>query len=108
MNAFGDISGYRGHMVVDSAGRKLGRLEQIHLSGKANRPAWGRVVLGKKHTFVPLIGASAAGDRVEIAYEKKVVVDAPHGDGNALLQYYLRVGQGMKGLGALGPPPDWP
>jgi uncharacterized protein (TIGR02271 family) len=75
-----DVSGWRDRDVVDRDGNKVGKLEQIYLDTDTNTPEWALVntgLFGTKSSFVPLAGASPAGDEVRIDYTKDQVKDAP-------------------------------
>ncbi len=75
-----EVDDWRGRTVVDSAGEKVGKLEEVYLDLESGRPEWALVntgLFGGKSTFVPLVGASPRGEDVGVNYEKALVKDAP-------------------------------
>src|SRR5919107_4046783 len=67
--------------VYDRSGDKIGKAGQVYLDDATGAPSWVTVntgLFGTSESFVPLEGASFnGGDRVEVAYEKSQVKDAP-------------------------------
>jgi uncharacterized protein (TIGR02271 family) len=67
--------------VYDRSGDKIGKAGQVYLDDATGTPSWITVntgLFGTSESFVPLEGASFnGGDRVEVAYEKSQVKDAP-------------------------------
>ena len=66
--------------MLDRAGEKIGTIEEVFLVEETGRPEWGLVKIGriKSHTtLVPLIKADAVEKGVKLAYEKRLVEDAP-------------------------------
>jgi len=66
--------------VLDRAGEKIGTIKEVFLVEETDRPEWGLVKIGriKSHTtLVPLIKADAVKKGVKLAYEKRLVEDAP-------------------------------
>jgi hypothetical protein len=105
-----DASSYRGYLVLDRMGERLGRLEEIHRDTYTDQPQWGRIELdapGKERTLVPLVGASLAGQDLQVEYEKHMVINAPDHDAAELHRYYSTA-SGADTHGLLGPPRDWP
>jgi hypothetical protein len=71
---------WEGETVLDRAGEKIGTIEEVFLVEETGRPEWGLVKIGrvKSHTtLVPLIKADAVEKGVKLAYEKRLVEDAP-------------------------------
>ena len=97
----------RGAPVYDSAGEKIGEVEEIFYDQDTNRPEWigiGTGFLGTKRVLVPTAGASAAGDGVTVRYDKDKVKDSPDIDSDdisaeterELYSYYgLEYSQGL-------------
>ena len=78
-----DIAQLRGTTVIDPAGDKIGKVEEIYLDDRTNQPEWLLVntgMFGTKSTFVPLQGASQQDDGVQVPFEKAQVKDAPNID----------------------------
>jgi uncharacterized protein (TIGR02271 family) len=67
--------------VYDRSGDKIGKAGQVYLDDATGQPSWVTVntgLFGTSESFVPLEGASFDGtDRVDVAYEKSQVKDAP-------------------------------
>lgn len=75
-----DLRGLRGHDVVDPAGDKIGKIEDIYLDDETDQPEWLAVktgLFGRRVSFVPLAEAQAAGDYVAVPYSKEQIKDAP-------------------------------
>ncbi|WP_303323836.1 PRC and DUF2382 domain-containing protein [Actinomyces radicidentis] len=69
--------------VIDQDGDKIGKVGQLFLDDQTGEPTWVTVstgLFGTKETFVPLQGASIAGDEIRVPYEKGFVKDAPNVD----------------------------
>ncbi|MEA2151307.1 MAG: rane protein [Solirubrobacteraceae bacterium] len=76
---------WEGQTMLDPAGRKIGKIDEIYLVEETGRPEWARVKLGtigSRATLVPLAGAASSGDGVRAAYDKSVVDEAPRIDGD--------------------------
>lgn len=74
---------WRGRTVVDRAGEKIGKLGDIYLDEDTDRPEWAAIhigLFGVRKTLVPLTEARAAGDDVEIPFDKAHVKSAPKVD----------------------------
>jgi len=77
----------RGAPVLDSAGEKIGSVEEVFVDLQTDEPEWlgiGTGFFGTKHVLVPLAGASVADDNVEVRYSKDQVKDSPDVDGDML------------------------
>ncbi len=78
-----DIQRIYGTTVYASDGDKIGDAGQVYLDNQNGEPEWVSVrtgLFGTKESFVPLQGASLNGDRLEVAYGKGQVKDAPRID----------------------------
>ena len=74
---------WEGQTLLDRAGEKIGKIEEIYLVEDTGRPEWALVKLGrlKGHTtLVPLTSAHPVAKGIKIRYEKDVVSDAPQID----------------------------
>jgi sporulation protein YlmC with PRC-barrel domain len=74
-----DVNSWRGRYVIDSDGDKIGKLEEIY-PDKTGNPEWAIVdtgLLGTMSSFVPLAGATPAGDDIQVPFSKEQVKDAP-------------------------------
>jgi membrane protein len=71
---------WEGQTLLDPAGEKIGRIEEIYLVEETGRPEWALVKLariGGRTTLAPLTGAQPVGDGIRGAFEKAKVKDAP-------------------------------
>jgi uncharacterized protein (TIGR02271 family) len=66
--------------VYDRSGDKIGKAGQVYLDDATGTPSWVTVntgFFGTSESFVPLENATFTGDRLEVAYGKDQVKDAP-------------------------------
>jgi uncharacterized protein (TIGR02271 family) len=83
MTNFSDPSSLIGKHAVDSAGDKIGTIEQVYLNDASGEPEWVTVktgLFGAKESFAPLQGATDHGNDVQLAVTKAVVKGAPNVD----------------------------
>jgi uncharacterized protein (TIGR02271 family) len=83
MPTLDDVKTWRGRQVVGPDGEKVGKLEDIYLDRQSGEPEWAAVstgLFGTRVSFVPLEGASTAGDEIRVNYDKATVKDAPNVD----------------------------
>jgi membrane protein len=76
---------WEGQTLLDRAGKRIGRIEEIYLVEETGRPEWALIKQGRiagHAKLVPLVGAGAARDGVRAAYEKSVIDDAPRIEGD--------------------------
>ncbi|GAA1463323.1 DUF2382 domain-containing protein [Williamsia maris] len=72
-----------GSTVFDSAGDKVGKVEQIYIADDSGQPRWVSVktgLFGTSKSLVPLAGAKHSLDRLDVAVSKDAIKDAPHLD----------------------------
>src|SRR4051812_37483388 len=72
--------GFRDRTLIDRAGDKIGRIDEIYDDEQGGQPEWALVntgLFGTKKTFVPLRGAQPVGEDVRVPIEKGQVNDAP-------------------------------
>jgi uncharacterized protein (TIGR02271 family) len=97
----------RGAPVYDSAGKKIGKVEEIFYDYESNVPEWiglGTGMLGTKRVLVPVRGARIANDGVAVPYTKDRVKDSPDVDSDEishktereLYEYYYEPGGGRE------------
>jgi uncharacterized protein (TIGR02271 family) len=75
-----EIYEWHGRNVVGSDGEKIGKLAQIYDDPETGKPEWATVssgLFGTKSNFVPLAGASPAGEDIRVQVTKDQVKDAP-------------------------------
>jgi uncharacterized protein (TIGR02271 family) len=83
MTNFSDPSTMIGKHAVDSAGDKIGTIEQVYLNDASGQPEWVTVktgLFGSKESFAPLQGATDHGNDVQLAVTKDVIKGAPNVD----------------------------
>jgi uncharacterized protein (TIGR02271 family) len=88
MRTLEDVQTWRGRTAVDPNGDKIGKIDEIYLDRQSGEPEWVTVstgLFGSKTTFVPIQGASDAGDDVRLEYAKDQVKDAPNVDADGAL-----------------------
>lgn len=71
---------WEGQTMLDRAGEKIGRIEEIYLVEETGRPEWALVRtgrLGRRATLVPLSGARPTAGGIRARYEKSAVSEAP-------------------------------
>jgi uncharacterized protein (TIGR02271 family) len=71
---------WQGRTMLDSAGEKLGKIDEIYEDERTGKPEWALVhtgLFGTKSHFVPLAGASPQGEDVAVNATKDEVKDAP-------------------------------
>jgi uncharacterized protein (TIGR02271 family) len=71
---------WQGRTMVDPAGDKLGTIDAIYLDDETGQPEWATVTSGlftATTVFVPLAGAEATGDAIQVPYDKDQVKNAP-------------------------------
>src|ERR1700712_3191270 len=77
----------RGETVHDSAGEKIGKVEEIFYDHETGQPEWlgiGTGTFSSKRVLVPVQGASTTEDGVSVAYDKEMVKDAPDVSGDEI------------------------
>jgi sporulation protein YlmC with PRC-barrel domain len=76
-----NLSQWQGQDVVDMDGDKIGKLEETYVDTETDQPAFGAVQVGMigrhRWAFVPLQGATAGQDHLQVPVDKKLVKDAP-------------------------------
>ena len=83
MTEFTEAYDFQGRTLVDRDGEKIGTLDEVYVDQEGGQPEWALVhtgLLGTKKNFVPLRGASPAGEDIQVAVDKQAVKDAPSVD----------------------------
>jgi hypothetical protein len=82
-----NIAEWRGKMLVDRDGDKIGKLDGVYVDVETDEPMFGTVkegLIGRHLTFVPLGGITIGPDNLQVRVSKEQVKDAPniepHGD----------------------------
>jgi|SRR5579884_390588 len=71
---------WQGRSVIGSDGEKIGKIKEIYEDHVTGKPEWATVsggLFGIKSHFVPLAGASPAGEDIRVPVTKDQVSDAP-------------------------------
>jgi uncharacterized protein (TIGR02271 family) len=75
-----DAYQWHGRTMMGSDGEKIGKITEIYDDPQTGKPEWATVssgLFGTKSNFVPLAGASPAGEDVQARVTKDQVKDAP-------------------------------
>ncbi|HEV2071989.1 MAG TPA: PRC-barrel domain-containing protein, partial [Acidimicrobiales bacterium] len=75
-----DVRPLVGSELVDADGDKVGNIEDIYLDNETQQPEWALVhtgLLGRKLSYVPLIGASPAGGKLRANFKESQIKGAP-------------------------------
>jgi hypothetical protein len=81
MAEVGNLADWRGKQLFDRDGEKIGKLEDVYVDVETDEPVFGTVkegFIGRHLTFVPLYGAVASPDGLQVSVSKEVVQDAPN------------------------------
>ena len=83
-----DIQSWVGRTAVGPQGEKIGKIADIYLDDQTDKPEWLAVstgLLGTRVSFVPIQGAGAQGDDVQVPFSKDQVKDAPNAEADGRL-----------------------
>jgi hypothetical protein len=96
-----NVADWHGKLLVDLAGQKIGKLEDVYVDIETDVPQFATVkegLIGRHLTFVPLVGIKLGPDQLQVTVAKEQVQAAPnieqHGeelsqaDESALYHYY--------------------
>ena len=81
---------WKGFNAYDRNGHKIGSIDEIYADEETGEPSWFAIrtgLFGSKQTFVPIQGATTAGDHVVVAFDKDVIKDASNIDPEARLDH---------------------
>ena len=70
------IEDWRGQAVVDRDGETLGKLDEVYYAPGTDRPVLIAIksgLLGRKASLVPLHGATAGRDHLQVAHDKATI-----------------------------------
>ena len=76
-----DIAEWHGRDLVDRAGERIGKLEDVYVDVETDEPQFGTVkegLFGRHLTFVPLIGVTIGPDNLQVSVSKEQVSSAPN------------------------------
>ena len=88
MTTFTEAYDYRGRTLVDRDGDKIGSVDEIYTDSDGGQPEWALVhtgLFGTKKSFVPLRGASPAGEDIHVTVTKQAIKDSPGVDADQQL-----------------------
>jgi uncharacterized protein (TIGR02271 family) len=83
----GRLGELRGAPVYDSAGDKIGKVDEVFYDTETGQPEWiglGTGFFGTKRVLVPVTGATTSDDGVVVAYAKDLVKDSPDVDSDEI------------------------
>ncbi len=76
-----NIAEWRGKSLVDPAGEKIGKLEDVYVDVETDEPMFGTVkegLIGRHLTFVPLGGITIGPDNLQVTVSHDAVKSAPN------------------------------
>ena len=79
-NATWSAAEWRGKLLVDTKGDKIGKLQEVYVDVETDEPQFGTVkegIIGRHLTFVPLRGARVGPDSLVVTVTKEQVRSAP-------------------------------
>ncbi len=75
-----DVTEWRGKMLLDRDGERIGKLQDVYVDVETDEPQFGTVkegFIGRHLTFVPLSGTQVGPDSLQVAVTKDQVRSAP-------------------------------
>jgi PRC-barrel domain/Domain of unknown function (DUF2382) len=75
------VRGWRGRVMVDRDGDKIGEVVDIYLDNETDRAEWAVVrtgLFGLRSSFVPLAEAREVGDELQVPHQRSQVKQAPN------------------------------
>lgn len=77
-----NIVEWRGKLIVDRDGDKIGKLQDVYVDVETDEPVFGTVkegfIPGRHLTFVPLGGVTLGPDNLQVTVSKEEVKAAPN------------------------------
>jgi PRC-barrel domain protein len=76
-----NVAGWQGKDLIDSAGEKIGKLQDVYVDVETDEPMFGTVkegFIGRHLTFVPLVGVTLGPDYLRVAVTAAAVKAAPN------------------------------
>ena len=83
-----DVTAWVGHTLVDRDGDKIGKISEIYMDEDTGQPEWIAVNTGRfgsRISFVPLAGATARGDDLQVDFTEEQVKDSPNAEADGRL-----------------------
>jgi hypothetical protein len=80
MPAFDIVRRWKGRVVLDRDGRRIGSVIEIYYDAETDQPGWALLDvadIGGGTSFVPLTGADEQGDAIRVPYDRPRVLRAP-------------------------------
>jgi uncharacterized protein YrrD len=82
-----NLADWRGKVLIDNAGEKIGKLQDVYVDVETDEPMFGTVkegFIGRHLTFVPLTSVTTGPDYLQVPVSSDAVKAAPnielHGD----------------------------
>ena len=75
-----NVADWRGKMLVDSRGEKIGKLQDIYVDVETDEPQFATVkegLIDRHLTFVPVGGMTVGPDELQVVISKELVKSAP-------------------------------
>ncbi len=76
-----NVADWHGKLLVDLAGQKIGKLEDVYVDVETDEPQFATVkegFIGRHLTFVPLAGIKLGPDELQVAVTNEQVHAAPN------------------------------
>lgn len=81
MAEVGNLADWRGKLLIDRDGDKIGKLEDVYVDVETDEPVFGTVkegfIVGRHLTFVPLQGAVVSPDGLQVGVSKELGTGRP-------------------------------
>ena len=75
-----DVTEWRGKMLIDRNGEKIGKLQEVYVDVETDEPQFGTVkegFIGRHLTFVPVGGIKIGPDDLQVTVTREQVRSAP-------------------------------
>jgi sporulation protein YlmC with PRC-barrel domain len=75
-----NVADWRGKMLVDSRGEKIGKLQDVYVDVETDEPQFATVkegLIDRHLTFVPVGGMTVGPDELKVVISKELVKSAP-------------------------------
>lgn len=81
MAEVGNVADWRGKPLIDCDGERIGKLQDVYVDVETDEPVFGTVkegLIGRHLTFVPLQGAVASPEGLQVGISKGQIESAPN------------------------------